>query len=118
MKSFKEFLDAALNNHKSKYFPITQVILILITLTSISSIILETVNSLSNFIYLFSTIEIISTGFFTIEYLTRVAVSTKKASYIFSLWGVIDLLTILPTFLGLGNWSFLKAGRIFSILRL
>jgi voltage-gated potassium channel len=63
---------------------------------------------------------------FTIEYVLRIIISPKPLKYIFSTWGVIDLLSILPTFISpfiSGYTSFrvvraLRLLRIFRILKL
>ena len=53
---------------------------------------------------------------FTAEYLARIAVADKKLSYIFSFFGLIDLLAILPFYLMTG--LDLRAVRAFRLLRL
>jgi voltage-gated potassium channel len=53
---------------------------------------------------------------FTVEYLARIAVADKKLSYIFSFFGLIDLLAILPFYLMTG--LDLRAVRAFRLLRL
>ena len=62
--------------------------------------------------------EIFSVLIFSIEYLLRLWVSKKPLSYIFSFYGIIDILAILPfymvTFLDL---RFLRAFRILRIFR-
>ncbi len=71
-------------------------------------------------------IEWVFTILFTIEYALRIIVSPKPIRYIFSMWGVIDLLSILPTFISpfiAGYTSFrvvraLRLLRIFRILKL
>ncbi len=60
--------------------------------------------------------EVIVVLIFSIEYLIRVYVSEKKLSFIFSFYGVIDLLAILPFYLATG--LDLRAIRIFRLLRL
>ncbi len=62
-----------------------------------------------------------TTIIFTVEYLLRIWVAEYKLSYIASGWGILDLVSILPTYLGLGDFTFLKAARIirtFRVLRL
>ncbi|MDA7693915.1 ion transporter [Flavobacteriaceae bacterium] len=62
--------------------------------------------------------EVFSVLIFSIEYLLRLWVSKKPLSYIFSFYGIIDILAILPfymvTFLDL---RFLRAFRILRIFR-
>ena len=53
---------------------------------------------------------------FTIEYILRVFVADRKFAFIFSFFGIIDLLAILPFYLSLG-FDF-RSVRIFRLLRL
>jgi voltage-gated potassium channel len=55
---------------------------------------------------------------FTLEYALRFHIAKRKISYIFSFFGIIDLLAIIPTYLGLGNFTFLKTARSLRIIRL
>ncbi|WP_417377014.1 ion transporter [Gimesia maris] len=61
-------------------------------------------------------IEIISVIIFTVEYLARVAVASDKAAFVFSFFGIIDLLAILPFYLSTG--LDLRSLRSFRLLRL
>lgn len=71
-------------------------------------------------------IEWVFTILFTLEYIVRILISPKPLKYIFSVWGAIDLLAILPTFISpffSGYHSFiviraLRLLRIFRILKL
>lgn len=56
---------------------------------------------------------------FSIEYFLRMYVVNKPAKYVFSFFGVIDLLSILPTYLSLffPGAQMLQAIRIFRLLR-
>jgi voltage-gated potassium channel len=71
-------------------------------------------------------IEWIITGFFTIEYFLRIWIVKKPAAYIFSFYGIIDFLSVIPSYLGLifgGMSGFiviraLRLLRIFRILKL
>jgi voltage-gated potassium channel len=63
---------------------------------------------------------------FTIEYVARVYLVSNKPRYIFSFFGIIDLLSILPTYLGFFFTGFhslmvirsLRLLRIFRVLKL
>jgi len=57
-----------------------------------------------------------SVGVFTVEYLLRVYVATPRSRYIFSFFGIVDLLAILPFYIGLG--LDLRSIRILRLLRL
>ncbi|MBK6527691.1 MAG: ion transporter [Crocinitomicaceae bacterium] len=56
---------------------------------------------------------------FSIEYLLRIFLNPKPLKYIFSLWGLIDILAILPTYLGLfiGGSHSMQAIRIVRLMR-
>ena len=63
--------------------------------------------------------EAISIFIFTIEYLLRIYVSDKKSTYIFSFYGFIDLIAILPFYLsGAIDLRSLRAVRLLRVLRL
>ncbi|HIK07887.1 MAG TPA: potassium channel family protein [Trichormus sp. M33_DOE_039] len=55
---------------------------------------------------------------FAIEYVLRLWSAENKINYIFSFYGVIDLMAILPFFTGLVDISFIRLLRWFRILRL
>lgn len=59
-------------------------------------------------------LERIFTIIFTLEYVLRIFVSKKPLKYIFSFYGIIDLLSILPMFLSI----FTKGSHILSSLRI
>ena len=63
-------------------------------------------------------IEVVCVVIFTIEYLLRIYVAEKKWRYIFSFYGIIDLLAILPFYLQFAfDLRALRAFRVFRIFR-
>ncbi len=62
------------------------------------------------------TSEIVTVSIFTIEYALRVIVADNKLRFIFSFYGLVDLLAITPFYLRLG--VDLRAVRVFRMLRL
>jgi voltage-gated potassium channel len=101
---------------KGRYFDYFIQSLIFLSLVSFS---LETLSNLSqdtrNFL---ETFEIISIIIFSIEYLLRVYVSKARLKYIFSFYGIIDILAILPFYLNrVLDLRFLRAFRIFRVFR-
>lgn len=67
----------------------------------------------------FFVIEWCMTVIFTIEYLLRIWISLKPVKYVFSFWGFIDLLAILPSYLSLifAGYHYFVIVRIFRLLR-
>ncbi|MGM3307742.1 ion transporter [Anabaena sp. WFMT] len=55
---------------------------------------------------------------FAVEYLLRLWSAENKFKYIFSFYSIIDLMAILPSFVGLVDISFIRLLRWFRILRL
>lgn len=106
-----------LDNPKAKYFGVINDFLSLLTIVSILAIVLETVPDFSNYEKWFLGVEWVAVFFFGLEYIARIWSAKKPLAYIFSFFGVVDLVAILPSILGLGNLSFLKSARIIRIIR-
>lgn len=82
---------------------------------SVLVVMLETVESLeSKYGTLFFVMEWLFTILFTIEYGLRIWLVRKKRRYIFSFFGIIDLLSILPTYLEL----LLVGTHYFTVIRI
>jgi voltage-gated potassium channel len=117
-KTEVEIIEDALENPRSKYFRFINDVLAITTLVSVLAIVLETVAAFSAYQALFTMIEYGATFLFTAEYLLRLHMAKKKWNYVLSFFGIIDLIAILPTYLGLGNFTFLKTTRVLRIIRL
>lgn len=96
----------------------TQPLLGGLTIIAVAVVALETVASLSQYQPIFTALEYLVVAVFSVEYLLRLKLSDKPLRYIFSFFGIIDLLAILPSILGLSNLTFLKAARAVRIIRL
>jgi len=101
---------------KGRYFDFFIQGLILISLISFS---IETLPELpSNVNRFLEGLELFTIIIFTSEYLLRILVSSKPISYIFSFFGIIDLLAIIPYFIvGVLDLRFLRAFRILRLFR-
>ena len=102
---------------KGRYFDYFIQLIIILSLISFS---LETLPDISEDLRLvLEKFELISIIIFSFEYLLRVLVSRKPLSYIFSFYGIIDILAILPFYLNrFLDLRFLRAFRIFRALKL
>ncbi|MBV8882597.1 MAG: ion transporter [Chroococcidiopsidaceae cyanobacterium CP_BM_RX_35] len=65
-----------------------------------------------------NTIDSIILLIFAVEYLLRLWCAESKIKYFFGLYSIIDLMAILPVFLGMLDISFIRILRWFRILRL
>jgi len=101
---------------KGRIFDYFIQFLILLSLISFS---LETLpNRSQSFYAILRTIEIFCVIIFSIEYILRIYVAEKPLKYIFSFYGVIDLIAILPFYLTTAiDLRSLRAFRIFRIFR-
>ena len=96
------------------------VILIVCILLSVGVVMLDSIESVSrqHHALLFG-IEWFFTILFTIEYILRLVCVPSKPRYVFSFFGIVDLLAILPTYVGIfiGGLVYLKVIRILRVLR-
>ena len=114
MKSYLKNLIEANDNKESKIFNIFIQILIIFSIVAFS---IETIPNLEKDTVLYlRNFEIFSIIIFTLEYIIRVYTVNKKLSYIFSFYGIIDLLSILPFYLEL--FVDLRSIKIFRLFRL
>lgn len=90
------------------------LILLGLILLSVFLVMLETVKGFdAKYHHELIILEWIITIFFTLEYLLRIATTNKPRNYIFSFFGIIDLLAILPMYLSF----FFVGSKVFSIIR-
>lgn len=102
------------NTTAGRTFDLVIQLLIIISIITFS---IETLPDLSsNTISLLSTIETVIVSIFTLEYLARVYVANRKRDYVFSFYGMVDLIAIAPFYLSLG--IDLRSHRILRMLRL
>lgn len=91
------------------------LLLLVLILVSTFIVMMESVQIFdAKFHNAFVILEIIITAFFTIEYALRILTIKNKKAYIFSFFGIIDFLAILPFYLSL----FFPITKYFLILRM
>lgn len=97
------------------------VALIVCILFSILIVVLESLQGLPKYLATpFVVLEYIFTAFFTFEYLIRIYCSARPRKYIFSFFGIIDLLATLPFYIGLlfPGVRYLLIIRTFRLIRM
>ena len=97
------------------------LVLLWVIVVSIALVMLESMHSVNDeYGYWLRLGEWIVTITFTLEYILRIYVLKKPISYIFSFYGLVDLLSILPTYLSLflTGASGLMVIRVFRLLRI
>ena len=117
--SVDRFLHEGFANEESKLYTIINDFIVLLIFFSIISIVLESVQSISDqYATFFSISDWVVVFFFTCEYVANIYVTKRKRDYIFSIWGVIDLLAIIPTYITGGiDLRAVKVLRILRVLR-
>ena len=96
------------------------IVLLLLILISVLTIMFDSVPAwharFSEVLYI---IEWVFTIIFTLEYILRIVISPNPLKYIVSWWGIIDLVSIVPTFISpfVSGYTSLRAIRALRLLR-
>lgn len=99
------------NTPAGKAFDIALLVLILFSVLMAS---LESISTFSHhFAVAIKAAEWFITGCFTLEYILRIYSAPNRKRYLFSFYGIIDFLSILPSYLGL----FINRTQYFVVIR-
>ncbi|MBM4102551.1 MAG: ion transporter [Planctomycetes bacterium] len=113
----KTLLNAIVNGTEKKASRVFTLVIHGLILLSAILFSIETLPGLSTRTrHILYAADVVTVLIFTAEYALRVYVSPRRAAFIFSFFGVLDLLSFLPFYLGTG--IDLRAIRIFRLLRL
>ena len=127
MSTFKDQIKLIIFGTDTRAGKLFDVVLIITIVLSIITVLLDSVVEYNQqYGHIFNIAEWTFTIMFTVEYLLRIFSIRRAFSYIFSFFGIIDLLAILPTYLSLlmpGTEVFvvirvLRVLRIFRVLKL
>ena len=119
-QNWQEKLHEIIYEADTKAGKLFDVVLLWLIIASIALVMLESVRDYDeNYHQLFNISEWIITILFTIEYILRIISVNKPKKYIFSFYGVIDLLSTAPKYLSLifGGGHYLAAIRALRLLR-
>lgn len=120
-ESIKHRLHTIINEADTPMGKAFDVLLLIAILLSVIIVMLDSVHSINEkFSKLFLILEWTFTIFFTIEYFLRIYITKNPfKNYIFSFYGIIDFLAILPTYLSmvLTGSHFMMVIRIFRLIR-
>lgn len=103
------------------------VVLLVAILTSVITVSLESVKSIDNEYHSeIDWLEWMFTGLFTLEYIARIIAVENPRKYIFSAYGIIDLVSLIPSYLGFFGFDSkslsvirsIRLIRVFRILKL
>jgi voltage-gated potassium channel len=100
--------------------------LLMVIIASVITVVLESVAWVAeDYRHVLHVLEWIYTALFTVEYVLRIYAAHHRLRYVLSFFGIIDLLALLPTFVGLlypGVYSLvviraLRLLRVFRVLK-
>lgn len=117
----KEKLNAIIFGTDTKAGKLFDIVLLWLILISILVVVAESMPELGlRFPHFFEYAEWGFTILFTIEYILRIYIAKKKTKYIFSVWGIIDFLSISPTYFSIfvAGYHYLLVIRILRLLRI
>jgi len=126
-KSWREKVHEIIYEADTPAGKLFDVLLLIVILISILLVMLESVESIeAEYSAILNTSEWVITILFSLEYIVRIIVVKKPRAYIFSFYGIIDLLSTIPKYLSLffvGTHSLialraLRLMRVFRILKL
>ncbi len=127
MATFRKRLHEIIFEADTKAGKAFDVALLIAIVISVIVVMLESVRALDiQYAEEFDTLEWVFTFLFTSEYVLRIYVTNKPLKYIFSFFGIIDFLSIIPSYLSLfvgGAESLLvirslRLLRVFRVLKL
>lgn len=119
-KGFRDKLHEIIYEADTPAGKLFDVVLLIVILISVVAVMLESVASIRIIYgYELAVLEWVITIFFTLEYIARIISVKKPWTYIFSFYGIIDLLAMLPKYIDIlfPGLSFLLSIRAVRLLR-
>ena len=114
MSTLKEQIKIIIFGTDTKMGKLFDVVLIITIILSIITVLLDSVVEYNQqYGHIFNIAEWTFTIMFTVEYILRIYSIRRPFSYIFSFFGVIDFLAIIPSYLSL----FLPGTEVFAVIR-
>jgi hypothetical protein len=92
--------------------------LVILILISVAIIPLEFLPHFNRFAHFVVIVESIIVALFTVEYLLRVYAAPNRLRYIFSFFGIIDLLSIMPFYAGVFGTEYIRVVRLIRLFKL
>jgi voltage-gated potassium channel len=114
----RSILTDAFLNKNSRSYPAVNTFLVGLIFFSVICVILESVPEImERWRVFFYWSEMVVVGLFTIEYIINIYIAEDKLQYIFSLWGIIDLIAILPSYFYMADLRDIKLARTLRVIR-
>lgn len=117
MKTWKEKISYYLNSNETTAGKIVDLCLIVVNILACGLIVIESYSHEQGWPLWVKIAEVTVVTIFSAEYILRVISAEKKLKYIFSIYGLIDLISILPSIITIKGFNFLRALKVLRILR-
>ncbi|MCK4920780.1 MAG: ion transporter, partial [Bacteroidales bacterium] len=126
-KNWERKLGNIIFESNTKTGKVFDVVLLMVIMMSVTLVVLESIPEINEkYGFGLRIAEWAITLIFTTEYILRIIVARNRSKYLFSFYGVIDLLAVIPTYLsvflggiqGLMVIRALRLLRVFTILKL
>lgn len=117
-KAMREQLWNVLHHGRGHSGHALNFLFILFIILSLAILPLELTESFAHVHGILLTLEIITTSVFTVDYLLRVWAAPNRWRFVFSFYGIVDLLSILPFYLGFLGTQYIRALRLIRLVRI
>ena len=117
MKTWKEKISYCLDSNETTAGKVVDLCLIAVNILACGLIVIESYSHEQGWPLWVKIAEIMVISVFSVEYILRIISAKKKLKYIFSFYGLIDLISILPSIITVEGFNFLRALKVLRILR-
>lgn len=109
---------AALHHGRGRLGRAINATLALLIVFSAAIILLEWIEGFDAYLDVVHAVEAAIVGVFTVEYALRIYSAPRRLRYVFSFWGVVDLLSIAPFYAGVFGTEYVRLLRLVRFLKL
>lgn len=115
---FRKQLWSVLHEDKGRLGHALNFVLVLLILVSVAILPVKFLSTSPAFNFSLDIIEAVIVAVFTVEYLLRIYAAPNRVRYIFSFFGIIDLLSIAPFYSGVFDSEYIRLIRLIRFLKL
>lgn len=114
----RQHMWAILHDGKGRLGHAFNFVLIALILVSVALVPLEFLPAYRSYAQVVHSIEAVLVALFTVEYVMRIYAAPSKWQYIFSFFGIVDLLSIVPFYSGIFGTEYVRILRLVRLFKL
>lgn len=114
----RQRLHAVIHHGRGRAGRLFNASLTLLIIVSVAIIPLEWIDGFEAWLAAIHVVEACIVGVFTIEYFLRIYAAPRRWKYIFSFWGIVDLLSIAPFYAGVFGTELIRVVRLVRFFKL